>query len=440
MPYKNKDGKYAMERTDGFSGTQSDVISAVQSQNVFMLHVVDAINVLNLSHTDSSIAVKIPEGYIWMSLDCVALDLFSARYCFKTVPMVHAIQLKSKYNWPTEFVQNVPVAQDAEKNIVTTSWYDSPLFRYDLFRYAEERGIGQLRYYVIGRDSITKTPLCSLDGHLGRIENGKFVELITKTLYYNPLTILHDLQLTVLSYAKAVDKLTGSSLYRDFMTSFDENSDGVIDYDEKSRGYETLICVIVAYQYDIMMKENFGALKGPFMTTSYIAKYSNADYNIQGYDFLKERTLVSYADSAFKMSQLNTIRSDLFIPGMLYGKGMWPSWETVKYIQTTLVIYGSQSSEKITLSSLYGLAFQYADKTSNAGTYTGSTEQTKSDADSINKYFDAISKGKTPLNFVLYVPPEYGSLDGVSIPNVEETSDPEKVYTAHFKEVWGDIV
>lgn len=32
-------------------------------------------------------------------------------------------------------------------------------------------------------------------------------------------------------------------------------------------------------------------------------------------------------------------------------------------------------------------------------------------------------------------PHGYGSLEGVIIPNVEESSHPAKLYTAHFKEV-----
>lgn len=86
----------------------------------------------------------------------------------------------------------------------------------------------------------SRTPLASPGGHLGRIDNAKFLELMTKTMYYNPNTILHDLQKTVLSYAKAHDGLTGSSLLKEFTDSFDENHDGIIDYDEMGRkGIET---------------------------------------------------------------------------------------------------------------------------------------------------------------------------------------------------------
>ncbi len=62
-----------------------------------------------------------------------------------------------------------------------------------------------------------------------------------------------------------------------------------------------------------------------------------------------------------------------------------------------------------------------------------------SDSNSINTYFEAVSAGAVPLPFTLYVPPGYGSPVAVKIPNVEETDDPEKIFTAHFNgglEVW----
>ena len=47
--------------------------------------------------------------------------------------------------------------------------------------------------------------MASLAGHLGRIENGEFKELMTTTMYYNPTCMLWDMQKTVLSYAEAHD-------------------------------------------------------------------------------------------------------------------------------------------------------------------------------------------------------------------------------------------
>jgi hypothetical protein len=196
LPVKDEKGEYIATKTAGMPGTQADAIRAVQGQKVFMVHVVDALEMINHSHNPDGNAVTVPEGYAWASLDCVALDLCCARYCFKTLPMREALLLQEENGWPTEFVHQVPVVRVEGANIVTGAGLDSPLFRYNLYRYAEKRGVGQQRYYVLGWDSLTKTPLASLGGHLGRIENGKFLELITKTMYFNLSCLLWDLQKT----------------------------------------------------------------------------------------------------------------------------------------------------------------------------------------------------------------------------------------------------
>ncbi|WP_214084249.1 DUF362 domain-containing protein [Methanoculleus sp.] len=143
LPVKDENGDYAATKTAGMPGTQADVISAVQDQRVFMVHVSDAIDTINLNHNPEGIAVRIPEGYVWSSLDCVAMDLLCSRYCFKTVPMAEGLRLKEENGWTTEFVRHVPVATIEGRNIVTSEGLDSPLFRYNLYRYAEERGVGR---------------------------------------------------------------------------------------------------------------------------------------------------------------------------------------------------------------------------------------------------------------------------------------------------------
>ncbi|MDD1724803.1 MAG: DUF362 domain-containing protein, partial [Methanospirillum sp.] len=226
LPVINQKGEYSITITPGMAGTQVDVIRATQDQGVFILHVVDAIDTINISHDDET-AVRIPEGFVWTSLDCVALDLLCARYCFKTVPMKEELKLKEENGWNTEFVHHVPVAKVEGKNIITTGGYDSPLSRYNLFSYAESRGIGRQLYYVTGLDCVTGTPLASLNGHLGRIEKSVFRELMTTTMYYNPGCMLWDMQETLLSYAKAHDNLVHSAekFYDEFMDRFDENHD-----------------------------------------------------------------------------------------------------------------------------------------------------------------------------------------------------------------------
>lgn len=440
LPVKDKNGEYIATKTAGFPGTQADIIRAVQSQNVFMLHVVDAIDMINISHNPDGKAIRVPEGYVWASLDCVALDLFCARYCFKTIPMLEALKLKEENSWPTEFVHHVPVARIDGENIVTEEGLDSPLFRYNLYRYAEERGVGQQKYYITGWDSLTETPLASLGGHLGRIDNAKFLEMMTKTMYYNPNTILHDLQKTILSYAKAHDGLTGSSLLKEFVDSFDENHNGIIDYDEMGqKGIETAQFAMLAHALYLKLTAEYGLLKGSFIESAFFGKNSDKNWNPHGHDFVKEKMLVFKAAVAFGMSQYEAVNADPFVSGMSWGKGMWPSWQTVSYILLTSVIYGSQSPKHINIGSLYGMAFQYADKVLKAGVYTGSIDGQISNPNSVDRYFEAVSKGADLLNFTLYVPVGYGSLEKVKIPNAEETDDPKKMWTAHFnggREVW----
>lgn len=287
LPVKDENGKYITTKTAGMPGTQADIIRAVQNQNVFMVHVSDGIDMINICHNPDGRAVRIPEGYVWASLDCVALDLLCARYCFKTVPMREALKLKEENGWPTEFVHHVPVAKVDGTNIATEEGLDSPLFRYNLYRYAEARGVGQQKYYVVGWDALTETPLASLEGHPGRIEDNKFQEVMTKTMYYNPSCMLWDMQKTLLSYVEAHDKLTGSSLLKEFMDGFDENNDGVIDYDENGRkGYWTPGFRILNHSFDIMLTETYGQLRGTFYSIAdFGLKPSRKDWNSQGHDF-----------------------------------------------------------------------------------------------------------------------------------------------------------
>ncbi|MDY9925727.1 DUF362 domain-containing protein [Methanosarcina sp.] len=441
LPLKDENGEYITTKTAGMPGTQADIIRAVQNQNVFMVHVSDGIDMVNICHNPDGRAVRVPEGYVWASLDCVALDLLCARYCFKTVPMHEALKLKEEKGWPTEFVRHVPVARIDGTNITTEEGIDSPLFRYNLYRYAEARGVGQQKYYVIGWDALTETPIASLEGHLGRIEDGKFLEMMTKTMYYNPSCMLWDMQKTLLSYAEAHDKLTGSSILKEFMDGFDENNDGIIDYDENGRkGFWTPGFRILNRSYDIMLTEEYGQLRGTFYSIAdFSLKPSRKNWNPQGHDFGQEYALVTIATQAFDMSRSEKEGEDPFVPGMNWGNGMWPSWQLATYIQLTNGIYGSQSPEGINFQSLYGAAFQYADKTRNEGKYTGSTDQMASNPASIKNYFHALSEGAKPLDFTLYVPAGYGNLEAYRIPNVQETDDPGKIFTAHFgsgAEVW----
>ncbi|MFA5268583.1 MAG: DUF362 domain-containing protein [Methanoregula sp.] len=443
LPVRDRHGAFRLKKTAGMPGTQADVIRAVQAQGVMMVHISDAIDIINLNHNPEGIAVRIPEGYLWSSLDCVALDHLCARYCFKTVPMAEGLRLKEQNGWPTEFVRHVPVARVQGKEIVTVTELDSPLFRYNLYRYAEGRGVGSQDYFVTGLDSVTRTPLASLDGHLGRIESGVFTELITTTMYHNLSCLLWDLQRTILSYAEANDRLFGTAIYQQFMNAFDENGDGVIDYDENGKlGFWTPAFAILAGVLDTRILGEYGDLKGSFdQAASYSLRYTRGDWNSQNLDFARDYLLLWIASAAFSMANQDTVFQDTHVPGMHYGKGMWPSWECAAAEYFRGVIYGGGSLETIAFSCLYGAAFCYADKITNNGRYTGSTDPGVSDPRAIAKYCEALEAGAPRLDFVVFVPEGEGfrNLAGKPVPNVTESRDPSVIFTARFRggeEIW----
>jgi hypothetical protein len=110
------------------------------------------------------------------------------------------------------FPQSVPVARIEGKTIITEEGYDCPLSRDVCFQQAEKRGLGQRKYHVLGRDAVTEAQLVSIQSHLGTIRNEKFMDLITKTLYFSFFKMPWDSQKTSFSYMEAVDQLEGSTI------------------------------------------------------------------------------------------------------------------------------------------------------------------------------------------------------------------------------------
>jgi len=437
LPVRNEKGEYVVTRTRGMPGTQADVLRATQEQGVFMFHVADAVESINISHT--GMGEKVPEGLVVASLDAVALDMLCARYCFKMVPMKEAKEIQSERGLPTDFFRRVPVARLEDNCIVTGEEIDSPLFRYGLYRYMEERGVGRQQYYVTGRDAITGSRLVSVEGHLGSVDGAEFSELMTTTLYYNPACFLWDMQPSALSWAEASDRLTGSSLLREIMEGYDENGDGVIDYDENgTKGHWTPVLRYGARAGCLRATEDYGFLRGAFVSRSWMLRYSSESWNDLGHDFLKEFRMVGITALAFTVSRADLEIEDPFFPGMTVGRGKWPSYRFASYLSVANSVYGIGFPWSVANMSLYGFALQYADKTQNHGGYTGSTGF-DSDLKAADSYVKAVTEGAQPLDFVLYVPEGWGNLAGKPVPNVEETADPARVFTASFdggREVW----
>lgn len=56
--------------------------------------------------------------------------------------------------------------------------------------------------------------------------------MFTQSLYFDAFCLPWGLQKTCLSYMEAVDQLTGSSLREQFLSSVDEDVDGVVTFED----------------------------------------------------------------------------------------------------------------------------------------------------------------------------------------------------------------
>ena len=276
---------------------------------------------------------------------------------------------------------------------------------------------------------------------MGKVIDGDFSELITATLYFDHSKLLWDLQATVMAYAAANDALTGSNYRREFLDAFDENGDGVIDYDETGKkGVVDSQVYAGGYMVHLMGTDPYGALRGSFKGRANGLKWANPDLNGNGHDFVKEFMDSSVALVGLTLSQMEMEGADPFFPTMTWGKGRWPSLQAARFIATGRMIYGLGYPLTTTIASLYGLAFQYADKAFGGGKYTGPTElMIDPTSPALSDYLQAVAAGGDPLPFVFYVPAGFGQLLGKPMPNIQETQDPNKVLTAAFNggaEVW----
>jgi len=436
LPMKDDKGNYIVTKTGGLKGTIVDVLKAVEAQNVMMVHVISAIEPIGaIPHVSG----KGTDGYAFASMNTVALDNFCYRTTCKNVPVKEAREIQKKENLLTDFIQSVPVAAVDGPNIVTDEGYDTPIGRSNLLSYAEERGLGQQDYYVDGWDGVADAPLVSVEGHLGRLDGQEFTEVITPQLMHQGRVMLWGRQTTTLSYFGANDDLTGSSYLKEMLSALDEDGDGELNYEEVGKkGYEQMFESWLGEGSYLRTVDAYGSLRAGFMISANSLRYSDADWSADGHDFCREARLANAAAMALGMSYAQTEEKDPVFPTMAWGKGKWPSMQHVLTLSARNAIYGSRGPDNISIMSIYGNAFQYADKTLNNGEYTGGTG-TASDWEAIPKYVKAVSEGAQPLDFVLYVPGGFGPPEGAAVPNLKETDDPSKILTAHFnggKEIW----
>ncbi len=442
LPRKDKDGRYLQRKTGGMSATMADVIEALKAQDIFMLHVVDAIEATNGLQAGVT-ATAVPEGYVFASADPVALDVLGARYLFTTVPMAQARKIQKEQNLPTDFLQKVPLPRFDGRNIVTGEGYDSPVPRYPVFQYCQERGLGRQDYYVVGRDEWQGGSLASVEQHLGRVKDGVFSELLTQELYFSLLKPLWDLQATTLAYVEAHDTLSGSSYKHDLFNALDENGDGVIDNDEKGR-LSTINLDLDGYASRLQSLDvsTLEIVRLAFLIACARLRLIPAAWNPESHDFGRREEINAAVIAGRRMSQASVESTDPLFPNLTWGRGKWPSIQFALRTHLLSRLYGAGFPNRFsTMMAPYGYAFRYADQKWGGGRYTGNGAPS-AEEDAIGKYHAAVAGGAAPLPFAFYVPVGYGRTDNGSIPNVEETDDPALMFTASFdngREHWREL-
>ena len=443
LPQRDSAGSYIVEKTGGINATMIDVIKAVYNQNIFMLHIVDAIESINVDHQGIGLGVKVPEGMVFSAIDPVAVDLLCARYMFSNVNLKKALELNMEDGNGGHFPQAIPKPILEGNNIITKPDFDCPLSRDVCFEQAEERGLGKRNYYVVGSDAMTGSQLVSLQGHLGAVEDGKFSDLITKTLYYDTFKFPWDMQKTALSYLEATDNLTGTSLKKEFLDVFDEDGDGIVNYENFGRkGIWGAILHLAGDMISKLGAERYGYLKDRFNVYARMLKNSENSLNNNGHDIFKEYFNASACSAAFQISQIDMEVPDPFQPGLTCGKGKWPSFELAKFFQVGVILFGQGYPYMIGFPSLYASALLYADLTQNSGQWAGQVGS-QPNIETINDYVDKVGAGELkPLDFTFYVPAGYDNLSGKMVPNIEITDDPARILTASFgngEEVWPEL-
>jgi hypothetical protein len=439
LPKRDEKGQYLVHKTGGITATMIDIVKAVMNQNILMMHIVDGIEAINVDHTGSTAAKKVPEGMIFAGMDPVATDLLCARYMFCNVPIAEAMESGIEDGHGGLFPQRVPIPKFDGSNIISETGFDSPLSRDFCFQKAEKRGLGKRAYYAMGTDVVTGYPIVSINGHLGTIENNTFKDLITQTIYFDLYKMPWDLQETAFSYMEAVDQLEGSSLKKEFLDAFDENGDGIVAYEEfGKKGAMTGFLHSGGATVSNMAADEYGYLKSSFSRVSML-RNSNSIMNAEGHDIYKDMLLGFSIFAAYQMSLIEIEGPDPFHPGLTWGNGKWPSYQLAHFVQIGSFLYGAEYPYKVAYPSLYSAAFFYADQTQNDGRYAGKI-RSEPNPDAIGNYIAEVQNGlRQPLDFVFYVPEGFETLSGAQVPNVQSSSEPSQVLTVSFnggKEIW----
>ncbi|MGD9143493.1 MAG: DUF362 domain-containing protein [Dehalococcoidia bacterium] len=439
-PLRDNQGELLWRRTGGMEATIADGIQAVKGQNIMMLHVGDAIECTNIFHSGIA-GVVVPEGFVFASNDPVALDNCGAHYLFNMVPMIDTGKIQEKYRIKSEVIQKIPSVKLEGKNIETIAGYDSCYSRYHALKHCEERGLGQLNYYISGKDLWQGGNLASINHHLGRVEKDTFSDLVTSTVYRAATKPLMDFQAGMMAYLELNDKLTGADYKQQLLQFHDENGDGVIDYMEGGKNAGAMAGF--AYNQILMSSQvdPLEALKLRFLFSMVPARWIRKEWNNEGLETGEQGMVGQAVSQAYRMSQSKEEKPDTLYKGRVWGNGKWPSVQYVLELMKYARVYGPMFPDRINaMMSPYGQAFTYADRKWNGGKYSN-RQATGKNEDIIVDYHQAVARGEELLPFTIYVPRGYGSYNNRQIPNVEETDKPELIFSASFPEdeTWRDF-
>ena len=441
FPKRDSERNYVATKTGGLTSAMIDIIQAVRSQGIPMFHVLDAIQPTNLDHQGILPGVAVPEGLVFAGADPVALDLTAARYIYSNVSMKEAYEAGLDDGCGGRFPQRVPIPFLENKQIVTRPGYDCPVARDFVGVRSEERGLGQRKYYVAGKDAVTGRPIVSIEGRIGTVDASRFDEIVTKELYFDVFKFPWDMQQTFLNYLDATDRLGKRSERKElFLADFDEDGDGSISYEEfGKKGHVAFNTHLGAHSNSISATELLGHLKGTYIIRAMGLKCSEPKWNPQGHSFMQEVLWGGISLTAYRMSQSAREFPDFFSPGLVWGQGKWPSFEMASAGFLATNLYGSGYPRKASAGSLYGIAFVYADRSQNEGKYSGLL-RARSRKGALEAYLADVAAGAKLLDFMVYFPRGFELLGGRPAPNVVITDDPAKLLTASFlggTEIWG---
>ncbi len=443
FPRRDGKGNYIVHKTGGITAAMVDIIQAVRSQGIPIFHVLDAIQPTNLDHQGILPGIPVPEGLVFVGADPVAVDFAAARYIYSNVSLKEAHDAGLDDGFGGRFAQRVPVPFPEDGQIKTRQGYDCPIARDFLGKRSEERELGQRKYFLAGKDVVGSRPIVSVEGRIGTVDGSRFDEIVTKELYFDVFKFPWDMQQTFLNYLDATDRLEKRSERKKiFLADFDEDGDGSISYEEVGKkGHAVFNTHLGAYSNSISATELLGHLKGAYVARAMGLKCSEPKWNPKGHDFMREVLWGPIALTAYRMSQSPREFPDLFSPGLVWGKGKWPSFQMAGAGFLATSLYGSGYPKRASAGSLYGIAFVYADRSQNEGKYSGAP-RSRTRKGALEAYLTDVTAGAKPLDFTVYFPKGFELLGGQPAPNVVTTDDPAQLLTASFhggKEIWAAV-